>query len=303
VEPPDIKRKLVAILSADVQGYSRLMGDDEEATVATLTAHRNVMTALIAQHRGRVVNAPGDNLLAEFASAVDALRSAVAIQRELRVRNETLPTHRQMRFRLGLNLGDVIVREDDIYGDGVNIAARIEGLAEGGGICISGSVYDQVENKLPLTYEFLGEQQVKNIARPVRVYRVHVAAPPAASSQDAVASSPLPPPQHSALRTQHSSASVLSPQHLSSPAPSTQHPTSSVVGREVELGYLHDRWTKALDGARQIVFLSGEAGIGKTTLTDAFVATLHKRPDVWIARGSASNSTAQEKHTYQCWKH
>src|SRR6266581_2863772 len=175
-----MERKLTAILSADVKGYSRLMGDDEEATIRTLTTYREVMTTLIQQHRGRVVDAPGDNLLAEFASAVDAVQGALAMQRELRVRNAVLPVHRQMVYRIGINVGDVVVESERIYGDGVNIAARLESLAEGGGLCISGTVYDQIENKLALTYTYLSEQTVKNIKKPIRVYRVETAPQPSA---------------------------------------------------------------------------------------------------------------------------
>jgi adenylate cyclase len=177
---PGMTRKLAAILSADVAGYSRLMGEDEEATVRTVTAYRNVIATLVQQHYGRVVDSPGDNLLAEFASVVDAVQCAVAIQRELGLRNTALPLPRQMQFRLGINLGDVIPDGERIYGDGVNIAARLESLAEPGGICISGTVYDQVATKLPLTYKFLGQQPVKNIARPVRAYRVQAASGPSA---------------------------------------------------------------------------------------------------------------------------
>jgi adenylate cyclase len=166
------KRKLTAILSADVKGYSRLMGDDEEATVQTLTNYREVISGLIAAHRGRVIDATGDNLLAEFASVVDSIYCAWNIQYELRKRNNDLPENRQMHFRIGINLGDVITEEDRLYGDGVNVAARLESLAEPGGINISGSAYDQVKNKLPYRFEFIGEQQVKNIVDPVRVYRV-----------------------------------------------------------------------------------------------------------------------------------
>lgn len=166
------KRKLAAIISADVVGYSRLMGDNEEATIRTLTIYREAMGNLIQQHRGRVVDTTGDNLLAEFASAVDAVNCAVEIQGEFAERNAKLPDGRKMEFRVGVNVGDVIEEEDRIYGDGVNIAARVEGLAKAGGICISGRVYDQVENKLDLEYEYLGERKVKNITRPVRVYRV-----------------------------------------------------------------------------------------------------------------------------------
>jgi len=168
----DFKRKLTAILSADVKGYSRLMGEDDEATVRTITAYREVIGSIVQKHRGRVVDSPGDNILAEFASVIDAVRSAVEIQEELKTRNAELPDERKMEFRIGVNLGDVIHEEERIYGDGVNIAARIEGLSNGGGITISGNTYEQVKNKLPLGYEFLGEHSVKNIAEPVRVYKV-----------------------------------------------------------------------------------------------------------------------------------
>jgi TolB-like protein/class 3 adenylate cyclase len=165
-------RKLAAILSADVKEYSRLMGEDEEATIRTVTVYRAAIAVLVQQHHGRVVDSPGDNLLAEFASVTDAVQCAVAIQRELNTRNLALPPQRRMQFRLGINLGDVIPDGERIYGDGVNIAARLEGLADAGGICISGTVYDQIVTKLPLKYKFLGEQNVKNITRPVRAYQV-----------------------------------------------------------------------------------------------------------------------------------
>jgi adenylate cyclase len=169
-----VKRKLSAILSADVSGYSRLMGEDEVATVQTLTAFRETMAAIILEHSGRVVDSPGDNLLAEFVSVVDAVQGAVEIQQEFKARNVELPENRKMEFRVGINLGDIIQEGERIYGDGVNIAARIEGLAEAGGICVSRNVYDQVKTKLDLGYEYLGEHTVKNIAEPVRVYRVHM---------------------------------------------------------------------------------------------------------------------------------
>src|SRR4029450_9562120 len=181
-----MERKLAAIFSADVQGYSRLMGDNEEATVERLTAYREVMAALIQKHRGRGVDAPGDNLLADFASVVDAVQCGVAIQRELAGRNAALPDHRRMLFRIGINLGDVLVEGERIYGDGVNIAARMEALAEAGGICISGTVYDQIETKLALSYEYLGEQTVKNITTPVRAYRVLMDAAAAALGRQIV---------------------------------------------------------------------------------------------------------------------
>ena len=166
------KRKLAAILSADVKEYSRLMGQDERGTIRTLTAYKEAMSSLIQEYKGRVVDAPGDNLLAEFGSVVDAVNCAVEIQRELAERNAELPYNRRMEFRIGINLGDIVEEEKRIYGDGVNIAARVESLAEGGGICISGKVHEEVKNKLGLEYEFLGEQEVKNIAEPVPAYRV-----------------------------------------------------------------------------------------------------------------------------------
>jgi len=168
----DFKRKLTAVFSADVAGYSRLMGEDEAATVKTLETYKQVMFTLIKQHRGRVIDSPGDNLLAEFASVVDAVQCAVAVQKELQARNAELPENRRMQFRIGINLGDVIEEGDRIYGDGVNIAARLESCADPGGICVSKTAFDQIESKLPLGYEFLGEQEVKNIAKPVGAYRV-----------------------------------------------------------------------------------------------------------------------------------
>ena len=166
------KRKLTAILSADVEGYSRLMGEDEEATVRTLTAYREVLATLIQQHNGKVLDSPGDNLLADFVSVVDAVQCAVAVQKEIKARNEELPENRRMQFRIGINLGDVIQEKNRIYGDGVNIAARLEGLAESGGICISKTAFDHIESKLPYGYDFIGDQKVKNIAKPVGAYRV-----------------------------------------------------------------------------------------------------------------------------------
>jgi class 3 adenylate cyclase/pimeloyl-ACP methyl ester carboxylesterase len=167
-----VKRKLTTILSADVKGYSRLMGVDEEWTLRTLNTYKGLIRNLVGEHRGRVISSPGDNVLAEFASVVDAVECAVDIQKELRNLNSGLSENRKMEFRIGINLGDVIEEGDSIYGDGVNIAARLESLSEAGGICISGTAFDQVENKLGLGYEYLGEQTVKNIRKPVRAYRV-----------------------------------------------------------------------------------------------------------------------------------
>ena len=169
-----VERKLTAILCADVYGYSRLMGGDEEATLAALTAHRKIIDGLIERHHGRFVNSAGDSVLAEFPSVIEAVNCAVYIQTALKVENAKLPPERRMEFRIGVNLGDVMVEGDQIYGDGINVAARLESLADPGGICMSGTVHEQIQDKLALGYEDRGEQTVKNIARPVHVWRVLV---------------------------------------------------------------------------------------------------------------------------------
>ena len=171
-----MQRKLTAILSADVKGYSKLMGYDDESTVNTITAYREIVSHLVDKHRGRVVDAPGDNILVDFNSALNAVNSAIEIQRTLKIENDKLPDNRRMDFRIGINLGDILHRDDRIYGDGVNVAARIEGLADSGGICISRGVFDQVKRKVPLGFEYLGEHTVKNISEPVRIYRVKLGA-------------------------------------------------------------------------------------------------------------------------------
>ena len=166
------KRKLAAILSADAAGYSRLMGEDEARTLDTLKAHLQVMGSRVESHRGRVVAIHGDSLLAEFESVVDAVQCAMEIQKEIKARNEELPEGSRMPFRIGINLGDVIEEDGNLYGDGVNVASRLEGLADPGGICISRSVHDHVKNKLKIGYQSMGAHSVKNIAEPVRVYRI-----------------------------------------------------------------------------------------------------------------------------------
>ena len=178
-----VERRLAAILAADVAGYSRLMGADEEGTLERLKAHRReLVDPKIKEHRGRIVKTTGDGMLVEFPSVVDAVRCAVEVQRAMVDRNAEMPEDKRITFRIGINLGDVIIDGDDIYGDGVNIAARLEALAEPGGICISRTVRDQIRDKLPYPFEDMGEQSVKNIARPVRAY---------AMSAAAVASTPL----------------------------------------------------------------------------------------------------------------
>ena len=165
-------RKLKAILSADVKGYSLLMADDEAFTIQTLKEYRDIMSTYIGQHNGRVVDAPGDNLLAEFSSAVDAVQCAVEIQEILKDKNDNLPNGKRLEFRIGVNIGDVVQDGDRIYGSGVNVAARIEGLSDPGGVCISRNTYGHIKDKLKLGYEYLGQHKVKNIKDPVRVYKV-----------------------------------------------------------------------------------------------------------------------------------
>lgn len=169
---PDLERKLATILSADVAAYSRLMAEDEELTLRTFRGHKEVFEKLVQLHRGRVFNTAGDAILAEFGSAVEAVRCATEIQAALRTRNDQLPEDRQVRFRIGVNLGDVMVQGQDLLGDGVNVAARLQGAAEPGGVCIAGSVYDQIRNKLSLSFTPLGEMSYKNIPQPVRTFAI-----------------------------------------------------------------------------------------------------------------------------------
>src|SRR5262250_1480243 len=167
-----LERKLATILSADVAAYGRLMAEDEERTLQTFRAHKKIFEGLVATHRGRVFNTAGDAILAEFSSAVEAVRCATDIQSALRTRNDQLPPNRQVRFRIGINIGDVLIQGDDLLGDGVNVAARLQTAAEPGGICISGTVHDQIRNKLSLTFHSLGERTYKNIAQPVRTFSI-----------------------------------------------------------------------------------------------------------------------------------
>src|SRR5271165_204772 len=172
MEAPPLERRLVAILAADVAGYSRLMGIDEEGTLSTLSSFRLITDGLISQHGGRICGTAGDSILAAFGSALAAVQCAVDIQNELAHSNNALEKDRRMQFRIGINVGDVMWKDGDIFGDGVNIAARLEGLADPGGICISRGIHDHVMKKLPFEFEDLGEQSVKNIAQPLRVFRL-----------------------------------------------------------------------------------------------------------------------------------
>ena len=186
-----IQRRLAAILAADIAGYSRLMGEDEAATVRDLKGHQAVILPLVGRHGGRIIDTAGDGILAEFPSVVGATECAMEIQTVMAARNEAVPERRRMRFRIGINLGDVIHDEARIYGDGINVAARLEGLAEAGGVLVSGAVHDQVRDRLQLGFEDLGERELKNIARPVRVYRLRTAPGPEVASAPSAAL-PLP---------------------------------------------------------------------------------------------------------------
>ena len=201
-------RRLAAILAADVAGYSRLMGSDEEGTHARLQAHfRELVNPKITEHRGRIVKNTGDGFLAEFASVVDAVRCAVEVQQGMAERNAATPPEKRIEFRIGINLGDVIVEAEDIFGDGVNVAARLEALAEPGGVLISNTVHDHVRDRLPFAFEDLGDYQVKNIARPVRVYRV--------GHRDAAIGPPSPGPPPSLPLPDKPSLAVLPFQNMS----------------------------------------------------------------------------------------
>ncbi|HEY1412083.1 MAG TPA: adenylate/guanylate cyclase domain-containing protein, partial [Rhodopila sp.] len=169
---PPLERKLVTVLSADVAEYSRLMAEDEEQTLRIFRDHSQIFASLVGLYHGRIFNTAGDAILAEFNSAVEAVRCATEIQAALHTRNDQLPPARQVRFRIGINLGDVMVQNSDLLGDGVNVAARLQGAAEPGGICVSGSVYDQIRNKLSLTFEPMGERHFKNIPQPVRTFSI-----------------------------------------------------------------------------------------------------------------------------------
>jgi len=236
-------RRLAAILAADVAGYSRLVGADEEGTHGRLQAlRRDLIDLKIAQHHGRIVKTTGDGLLVEFASVVDAVRCAVEIQQAIAGRNADVPIERRIEFRIGINLGDIILDEGDLYGDGVNIAARLEALAEPGEICVSRVVRDQVQDRLDVAFDDRGEQRVKNIARPVHVFRIPIAG-------QAPSSAP---------RTEHT-GSEGAPRGNFAPAPADMF-----VGRKHELEILRGAFEQAAAGHGRIVMLAGEAGIGKT---------------------------------------
>ena len=204
MEAPTLDRRLVAILAAEVAGYSRLMALDEEAALATLSAHRAIADELIVDFHGRIANTAGDSVLAEFASVVDAVRCAIETQRKIAAANAELPEARRMLFRIGINVGDVMVKNGDIFGDGVNVAARLQTLAEPGGICVSRGVRDNIRHLAGFSFEDLGEQIVKNIARPVRAFRVRI-------NQEAAAEAPedTAPPQPPGIPTDPPDSTAL----------------------------------------------------------------------------------------------
>ncbi len=178
-----VQRRLTAILAADVAGYSRLIGEDEEGTLARLKLHRReLIDAKIAEHSGRIVKTSGDGMLIEFPSIVDGVRCALAVQRDMAERNASVPQDKRIEFRIGMHVGDIVIEDDDIFGDGVNIAARLEGIADPGAVCISDDAYRQVRDKLDVAFEDMGERQLKNIARPVRVYGVRFGGAPVAAA-------------------------------------------------------------------------------------------------------------------------
>ena len=192
MEAPPLERKLAAIFAADVAGYSRLMEANEEQALATLSAHRRIIDEAIVRHRGRIAGTAGDSVLAEFASVMSAVHAAIEIQNALAEANNELPPGQRMAFRIGINVGDVMVKDGDIFGDGVNIAARLQALAEPGGICVSRGVRDHIRHKVAVAFQDLGEQQVKNIARPIRVFQLRLDSGPDAAEEE-VAPPPEPP--------------------------------------------------------------------------------------------------------------
>jgi len=274
-----VQRKLAAILMADVKGYSRLMGADEEGTLRQLREYQEITRRLIEEHHGRLVDAPGDALLADFGSVVDAVCCAVELQRELGQRNTELPADRRMDLRMGINLGDVIVDGDSLYGDGVNIAARLEPLADAGGICISGSVYDNVKNKLQLQWVSLGEQTLKNISEPVRAYRL-------------------------VLNEQSTGAEATANQAVDKGTLAYTEATSTglppLVGRQEEFSFLRARVNAISQREGSVVFIAGEAGIGKSRLAREVRNYAQDNGCQWL-EGKYEKTVSQPYKAWSCY--
>jgi class 3 adenylate cyclase len=248
--PESQSRRLAAILAADIAGYSALMGADEARTVRDLKGHQTILLPMIGEFGGRIIDTAGDGLLAEFPSVVNAVKCAVAIQSKMAERNAPIEPERRMQFRIGINIGDLVYDEGRIYGEGINVAARLEGIAEPGGICISSKVYEEISGRIELAYEDIGAQQLKNIARPVRVYRVcRDSNAPAATAVLAL------PDKPSARPVRASNVPIRVPAHF--------------MGRDVALAEIETALNR-YEGRVAITALHGLRGVGKTTLAAAY---------------------------------
>jgi class 3 adenylate cyclase len=248
--PESQSRRLAAILAADIAGYSALMGADEARTVRDLKGHQTILLPMIGEFGGRIIDTAGDGLLAEFPSVVNAVKCAVAIQSKMAERNAPIEPERRMHFRIGINIGDLVYDEGRIYGEGINVAARLEGIAEPGGICISSKVYEEISGRIELTYEDIGAQQLKNIARPVRVYRVcRDSNAPAATAVLAL------PDKPSARPVRASNVPIRVPAHF--------------MGRDEALAEIETALNR-YEGRVAITALHGLRGVGKTTLAAAY---------------------------------
>jgi len=287
MEPRAFNRKLSAILSADVKGYSSLMRTDEEATVLTLTNYRSLITNFVSKYHGRVVDSPGDNILSEFASVVHAVQCAFEIQESLQAENKKISADRRMEFRIGINLGDVIQEGERIYGDGVNVAARMESLAEVGGICVSGSAYDQIEHKFVFGCEYLGEQTVKNISTPIRVYRL---------TRDEAGQGCTVNPQKQKSSNRLLYAVVLSLLILLAGGFLTwtiyQHQATASIGSASLDKMVYPLPDKPSIAVLPLKYLSGNEKDGLITkaLTEDIITALSRVPELFVIAGASSNT-------------
>ena len=259
------QRRLAALLAADIAGYSALMGADEDATVRDLKEHQSIILPMIAAHGGRVIDTAGDGILAEFASVLNSVNCALAIQDVMTLRNAAIEPSRRMSFRIGINQGDVIFDADRVYGDGVNVAARLESIAYPGGICISGKVFDEIKDKLDFQHDALGEQRLKNIAQPVRVYRVRLDKTAKVQKQ---APEGVSPSDSSLVKRENTKVVKRLAQAAQDVTIERHAPHRWRVGRTAPLETLDGATQQMLAGERQVVFITGEAGIGKTTFIE-----------------------------------